>query len=135
MEKIGTYESAIQRLTAEGAAGVQVTFSQGPGLDDLLARSAVAVTFCSTVFLDCLRHRVPIISFGWHDFSYKSQMEDYGVFHFCESLEDLQRLIHRALPGNLPEFSASVAPFLANTPDVELRGALRRLASARCTAA
>jgi hypothetical protein len=116
-------------------ASVQVTYSQGPGLDDLLARSAVAVTFCSTVFLDCLRYRVPIISFGWHDFSYKRQIEEYGVFHFCNSLGDLERLIGLALCGNLLEFSASAAPFLANTTDDEVSGALRRLAGARHAAA
>ncbi len=130
-EQIGTYEASMQKLAPKDVPPVPVTYSQGPGLDDLLERAAVAVTFSSTAFLDCLRHRVPIVSFGWHDFSYKHQIEDYGVFHFCDSLADLSRLIRMALQGILPPYSASVAPFLADNSAAELQGTLDGLLGLR----
>jgi hypothetical protein len=117
----------MQRLAHQDMPPVPVTYSQGPGLDDVLERAAVAVTFSSTAFLDCLRHRVPIVSFGWHDFSYKHQLEEYGVFHFCDNLADLRQLIRLALQGELPEYSASVAPFLADSSEVEIERTLERL--------
>jgi len=61
-------------------------------LDSLLANTAVAVTYSSTVFLDCLRHGIPIISFDWHDFAYKSLIEEHNVFHFARDLADLESL-------------------------------------------
>jgi hypothetical protein len=134
-EQIGTYESLTQRVTPNDMPRVAVTYSQGPGLDDLLGRAAVAVTFSSTAFLDCLRYRVPIVSFSWHDFSYKHQLEEYGVFHFCHDLAGLRRLIRLALQGELPEYSASVAPFLADSSSVEIERTLEWLLGPRSAAA
>jgi len=135
MEQVGTYESVVQRLAALGGEEVKVSYSQGAGLDDLLQRSSVAVTFSSTAFLDCLRHGVPIVSFGWHDFSYKRQIAEYGVFHFCESLAELGQLVQKVLQGELPAFASSTAPFLANTPEAELKGQIQRLLDVRMVAA
>lgn len=121
MEQIDTYESAMQRLATQGSSQVSVRYSQGGGMDDVLGRAAVAVTFSSTAFLDCLRHRVPIVSFDWHDFSYKRQIGEYGVFHFCANLTELGQVVKRALHGELPAFSFSTEPFLANTSASEMR--------------
>lgn len=116
-EEVGLYERKISQWIQTGGLQATVTYSQGAGLDDLLGRAAVAVTYCSTVFLDCLRHRVPIVSFDWHDFSYKRQIEAHGVFHFANDLAGLSRLIERSLQGDLPAYAQSTKPFLADTSD------------------
>lgn len=127
LEEIGFYQCKISQWVQTGGLQVTVTYSQGPGLDELLNRAAVAVTYCSTVFLDCLRHRVPIVSFGWHDFSYKRQIEAHGVFHFAEDLAGLSRLIERGVEGDLTAYTQSTKPFLAYTPDNVLRDQLAKL--------
>jgi len=128
LEEISLYRGKISQWVQNGGLQVTVTYSQGPGLDELLSRAAVAVTYCSTVFLDCLRRQVPIVSFGWHDFSYKRQIEAHGVFYFAEDLAGLSRLIARGLQGDLPAYAQSTQPFLADTSDTMLRDQLSKLA-------
>ena len=94
-----------------------------------LSQAAAAVTFCSTAFLDCLRLRVPVISFGWHDFSFKRQIETRQVFHFAPSLDGLRRLVQRALQGELPAFNGATQPFLDATPEDKLRSAIAGMAA------
>lgn len=125
LESLGTYKAKVRDLSSTSATLARVTFSQGASLDPLLERSAVAVTFGSTAFLDCLRHRVPVVGFGWHDFSVRRQIAEHGVFHFAESLAELRRIIQRAIDGELPPFSGDIGPFLASTPADELRQGLR----------
>lgn len=120
LEQIGTYESVMHRLSRE-KSGICVSYSQGGDLDELLQHAAVAVMFSSTAFMDCLRHRVPIVSFNWHDFSYKRQVAESGVFHFCESLADLRKIVRDAVRGELPSCSSSITPFLESTAEVEIR--------------
>ncbi len=113
-----------RRLTAKEMrtlpGKVEVEFSQGPGLDDILRRSSVAVMYSSTVFLDCLRHGVPIVSLDWLDFSYKELLEKHGVFHFAKSYAELQQLVLQGTRGELPSRS-SFEDFLAETTETELR--------------
>jgi len=127
LEDLGYYRDSMRRMMRNDGEAVRLTYSQGPGLDDLLGRSAVAVTYSSTVFLDCLRHRVPIVSFAWHDFSYKQQIKEHGVFHFAEDLADLTRLLEKSLYGELPAYLQNTKPFLADTPEEALRGQLASL--------
>ena len=117
LEPVAYYRKRVGALLARDARTPTVSYSQGPGLDDVLCRAAVAVTFSSTVFLDCLRHGVPIVSFDWHDFSYRKQVELWGVFRFARDLAHLKLLIEDAVAGRLPPFKDNAAPFLAATPD------------------
>lgn len=127
LEQIGAYESIMERLAEKTGKEVTVRYSQGNGLEELLQRAAVAVMFSSTAFLDCLRHKVPVVSFGWHDFSYKRQINERGVFHFCESLAELSGMVRKAVQGGLPAFLLSTEPFLANVPEAEMREEIYRL--------
>jgi hypothetical protein len=99
----------------------RLEFSQGPGLSDVLDRSAVAVTYASTAFLDCLRRGIPIVSFGWCDFSYKRAIQQLGVFHFAHTLAELEQLVEQGLSGALPARSEMLPEFLAPTTSDELR--------------
>lgn len=127
LEQVAYYERKIKILKPARLADDAILYSQGPGLDELLEKAAVAVTYCSTVFLDCLRHRVPVISFAWHDFSYKQLIESYGAFHLAHNLAELRELLDRGLSGILPPYDQSIEPFLASTPADELRDTLNRI--------
>ena len=127
LEQVAYYERKIEALKPAQLADDAILYSQGPGLDELLEKAAVAVTYCSTVFLDCLRYHVPVISFAWHDFSYKRLIEAYGVFHFAHNLAELRQLLDRGLSGALPAYDHSIEPFLASTPEDQLRERLDRI--------
>lgn len=127
LEDIGYYRDIMLRLMRNNRNEFKVTYSQGAGLDALLERSAVAVMYSSTVFLDCLRYRVPIVSFAWHDFSYKEQIEEYSVFYFARHLEEFRELLKKSLKGELAPYSKNATPFLADTPAEMLYTALAGL--------
>jgi hypothetical protein len=127
LEQVADYRRRVGGILAGMAIAPAISYSQGPGLEDVLCPAAVAVTFSSTVFLDCLRHRVPIVSFAWHDFSYRTQVEQWGVFRFAHDLVDLKLLIADGLAGRLKPFAKSTEPFLAATPEGVLGADLARL--------
>ena len=129
LENIGFYRRRIQTLLPSRERAHFITYSRGGSLDALLARSAVAVTYSSTAFLDCLRWQVPIVSFNWHDFTYKERIRDRGVFYFAESLAELEELVLRGLSGGLAPYRDGVEPFLASTPKTELTRELERMVS------
>lgn len=124
LETQRTYETKLQELNLKLPTRANISFSQGENLDSVLERSAVAVTFASTAFLDCLRHRVPIVSFGWHAFSYRRQIEKHGVFLFAESLAKLRQIVHHAVCGDVSPFSGDFGLFIDDTQDDELQRGL-----------
>jgi len=127
LEQVGHYRTLVRQAQSGKPVGGPVTYSQGDGLDDLLARSAVAVTYASTVFLACLRHSVPIVGIGWHDFSYKHLIEKYGVFTFCQGIKELGEVVARALKGQLKPFDGAVEMFEARMDSERVRNKLRGL--------
>lgn len=128
LENVGMYRQVVAELGRHHALDISyVRYSFGAGLDEVVRDSAVAVTFCSTVFLDCLRYKVPVVSFGWHDFSFREQVEKERVFHFAESLEDLKRLVVEALHGALPCFSGKTQPFLDPTDENQIHDFFSRV--------
>ncbi len=125
LERVAEYQVRLEKLFGRALDGVEVTFSQGSELHSALSRAAVAVTYASTVFLDCIRQGVPIVSFDWHHFSYKRQIEKYGVFHFAQSLAHLRELLTEALGGSsLKGYIGTTEPFLANTSEAELKAGI-----------
>ena len=119
MEQIGYYRNIVEKLCLELTLHAEIEYSQWQGLDAVLSNTAVAVTYSSTVFLDCLRRGIPILSFDWHDFAYKSLIEQHGVFHFAKDLADLERLAGEALAGGLATKS-DYERFLAPTSQQEI---------------
>lgn len=128
MEPIGYYRRIAEQICVTRRLSPTVEYSQGPGLENVLLESAVAVTYASTVFLDCLRLGIPIISFAWHDFSYKALIERHGVFHFARDFADLDRLVREALAGQL-SVSSEYQSFLAPTTSRELHDFFRSILS------
>lgn len=125
MEQVSFYVDLLSNLPE--AKGVSIEYSQGNGLLELLSQAAAVVTFCSTTFLDCLHLGVPIISFGWHDFSFKRQIEDKGIFYFAKTLADLHKLVTRSLRSDLPAYSGSTKPFLEPMSEQYLSAELTKL--------
>lgn len=121
MEAVGYYQQIVARLiSALSLNDVTVAYSHGPGLDQLVRDSAIAVTFCSTVFLDCLREKIPLVTFAWHDFSYKKQIAKSKVFNFAGNLAELRLLVTDGVLGKLPPFAGSSDQFVAINSTDEL---------------
>jgi hypothetical protein len=121
LEQVAEYRVRLETLFGKTLDGIDVTFSQGSGLHSVLSRTAVAVTYSSTVFLDCIKLGVPIVSFDWHHFSYKQQIKEYGVFRFAQSLAHLRELLTEALRGSLQGYRGTIEPFLAKGSAEEIR--------------
>jgi hypothetical protein len=120
LEGVDYYRRKIEKLRSAANGAVEVRYSHGAGLDEAVREACVAVTYCSTVFLDCLRARVPVVSFGWHDFSFRRQIEACGAFPFARSLAELRALVGEAIVGRLPPYAGSVETFMANSEEAEL---------------
>jgi hypothetical protein len=73
------------------------------------------------MFLDCLELGVPVVSLGWHDFSYKRGIAERGMFRFAGSLAELEQLCRSALRGRLPAAQADSRPFLEPTAPARAR--------------
>jgi hypothetical protein len=65
------------------------------------------------MFLDCLRHGIPIVSFGWHWFPNKRQFEAEGIFQFASDLSSFESLVRRGVEGKLPVRRERLEEFLA----------------------
>lgn len=131
LERISSYEKLVSEIQEESGLDSDVAYSQGPGVEDLLARSCVAVLYFSTMFLDCLRHGVPMVSFGWHWFPNKEQFEEAGVFNFASDLRNLEQLIQDAVEGKLPARRDGLEDFLAPSRPEEIEKILRELWESR----
>jgi hypothetical protein len=133
-ETVSSYEQAVAELRQELRFEVEVGYSQGPGVDEVFARSCVAVLHFSTMFLDCLRHGVPIVSFGWHWFPNKHQFEEEGIFQFASDLRSLEDLVRQGAEGNLPVRRARLEQFLAPSQPRALAKFFRQIWDARRSA-
>lgn len=120
MEKISAYQRRIGELEKELGFKGNVTYSQGAGVEEVLRRSCVAVLYFSTMFLDCLRYEIPIVSFGWHWFPNRRQFEEEGIFNFAGDLQDLESLVTRGLQGELPFRRGGIEEFTAATEGEEI---------------
>lgn len=132
------YGSMLSKIAAEHDLRPEVAFSTGPTLEQAIRGSAVAMLHSSTVFLDCLRMKVPIVSFDWHHFAYKRGIEKHNVFSFAKNLSHLEELLVAGLSGSL-QASNEYEDFLAPTSENEVRkvfdaAARREIRSASCAA-
>jgi hypothetical protein len=131
MDKVSSYQQRVAELQQELGVAAEVSYSQGPGAEEVLARSRVAVLYFSTMFLDCLRHGIPIVSFGWHWFPNKRRFEEEGIFHFARDLENFEGLIKQGADGNLALTAAGLGTFLAPTEPAEIAAFFRQIWDSR----
>lgn len=114
-EKIINYKNKINKMMRSMTSTPKIIYSQGGDLDELLSGAAAVVMFASTLFLDCIKHQVPIISFNWHHFSFKHKLKSFPIFHFAEDLSNLRYLITQAIHGNLVSSTINADFFFENT--------------------
>jgi len=113
MEKISTYQQSVTKLEQELGLQADVNYSQGPGVEEVLGRSCVAVLYFSTMFLDCMRHGIPIVSFGWHWFPNKPRFEEERIFNFARDLQDFEALLRQGIKGKLNLRRTGIEEFLS----------------------
>lgn len=121
------YASMLSKIAAEHGLRPEVAFSIGPTLEQAIRGSAVAMLHLSTVFLDCLRLRVPIVSFDWHHFAYKREIEKHNVFSFAKTLSHLEELLVAGLRGEL-QASTEYEDFLKPTSENQIQEVFDRAA-------
>jgi hypothetical protein len=121
----------VKDLQKASGSQAEVIYSQGSSAEEVLARSCVAVLYFSTMFLDCLRHGIPIISFAWHWFPNKRHYEEEGIFNFAGSLRHLEELIKKGIDGQLRSRRDGLEAFLAPTEPEEISGFLAELWGSR----
>jgi hypothetical protein len=131
LERISSYKKLMSQIQEQLGFRCEVVYSQGPGAEDLLARSCVAILFFSTMFLDCLRHGIPIVSPGWHWFPNKDHFQDAGIFNFASDLRHLEQLVGEGVSGRLPSRSRSLDEFLAPARAEEVSRVLNDLWQSR----
>lgn len=113
MNQISRFQQLVTELQQELGFACEVSYSQGPGAEEVLARSCVAILYSSTMFLDCLRHGIPIVSFGWHWFGNRRQFEQEGIFNFASDLRNLEELVEQGVAGKLSVRRTGIEQFLA----------------------
>jgi hypothetical protein len=89
--------------------------SRGP-LDDVIRRTRVAVTVSSTVFLECLRHGVPVVASDSYPIAWKTLLEEEGALAFAGSSKDVVRLVLQAEPTDPSTFSRLLASLTPGEP-------------------
>lgn len=120
LEKSSSYQRLVSEIQQQLGFRCDVVYSQGPGAEEILGRSCVAVLYFSTMFLDCLRHNIPIVSLDWHWFPNKSHFKEAKIFNFASDLRHLERLVQSAIDGRLPSCSGSLNDFLAPSRPEEI---------------
>lgn len=119
VENIGFYQRLVNELQRAGKQ-VEVLYSQGPGVDGALRRCCVAILHFSTMFIDCLRQGIPIISFDWHWFPNKRHYAEEKIFNLASSLADLEELLRKGIAGQLRSRRDGLETFSAPTKPEEV---------------
>ena len=135
LETISAYQQAIFELEQELGSKADVDYSQGPGVEEVLEQACVAVLHFSTMFLDCLRHDIPIVSFDWHWFPNKEQFEAEGIFNLASDLRSFEALVQQGIDGALPRRRSELQDFLAPSEPHELESFFRDIWERRRSAA
>ncbi len=127
LESIAYYKQLVNSIRNDGTRDVQVSFSQGPGQEEAVAASSVAVLYWSTMFMDCLRYSVPMISFDWHEFPFRSKYERDKVFNFALDLRNLREMVVAGVQGKISAPTLRMEDILApSTPEL-VRSAFDKL--------
>jgi hypothetical protein len=127
MENVSDYQEAVLELQKDLGLPAEVCYSQGPGADQVFACACVAVLHFSTMFLDCLRYGIPIVSFDWHWFPNKRQYEQEGIFHLAKDLHDFEGLLRQGIEANLHVRIDELEEFLALSQPEELSRLFRQI--------
>jgi hypothetical protein len=87
--------------TSLAAAGVTpARFDTRIPLSASLAGSTGALTYRSTVFLDCVASGVPVVALGWYPWAWDDAVREHGGMILASSIEDARAacLVRRSAP-------------------------------------
>ena len=121
VETIESYRRRFEQIVSRDGLALEIEYSQGGDPSAVVRRCAAAVLFWSTMFIDCVRWGVPVVSPGWHDFHFKSRVAPYGIFRFASSLAHLADLVAGALDNRLGPPAGDAEAFDAPTTDRQLK--------------
>jgi len=96
-DRIEIWETAWKKF--KGSIPEQVRFDKGTPLELCLRETDLAIMIYSTVFLDCLRYGIPVVSLGWYPTVWREPLERAGVVTFARSLKDVPP---RGMTGKAP---------------------------------
>jgi hypothetical protein len=95
-------------LTAAGAAPER--FDKGVPLETSLAGSTAALTYRSTVFMDCVASGIPVVALGWYPWVWDDAVREFGGMTLAGSIAGATVACLSA-PNTLPD----ITPWLAGS--------------------
>lgn len=125
LERVSEYEARVRRILGVKVLPDFILFSQGTCLDTLLKRASALVLFGSTVFLNGLEHRIPIINVDWVSFGMKRVLKEKDIFYFPETITMLKTHVTQACQGLLLPKAVEIDFFLEKTPVETLKSGLK----------
>jgi hypothetical protein len=84
-------------------------------LAQVLAKTDVALMFRSTVMLNCLFNRIPIIMPGWIDFDWRKVLDDIPGIYMADDFPDIENCLEEWL-GQPPSISDEVVNNFVHPP-------------------
>jgi hypothetical protein len=82
-ERLASWQSHWRRAGADPSV---VVFDKGSPIDRVIAETDVAIVYFSTVFLQCIRQGVPVVSLGWFPLMWRKQLEKRSAVFFADSI-------------------------------------------------
>ena len=121
----------VQRwLCRYGRMPSGLRISKGDSLDKLLSRTDVALMFRSTVMIDCVANKIPVIMPGWIDFGFsRDKLLDIPCVYFADDFIDLENRIHEWLKDP-PQMDEKILNFFVQPPRIgreQFRAMLKNL--------
>jgi aminopeptidase-like protein len=120
LERIVDFQNIMNKISNELSVKIAIKYDQGGDLDALLERALAVIMVKSTVFLDCIKHNVPVISFDWCDYWFKERIKSYNIFHFTKNLADFEQTVIEAGCGNLKASMNNPELILGKTHEREI---------------
>lgn len=103
-----------------------IRISQNEPLRSVLKTTDLAIMYRSTVMLDCLASRIPIVIPGWIKFDWMRRLTDISGIHLASSFHDLEAVLHTWLV-KLPEIDLQQTRSLLQAEEVSSEDLLRLL--------
>ncbi|OGT39857.1 MAG: hypothetical protein A3E81_01675 [Gammaproteobacteria bacterium RIFCSPHIGHO2_12_FULL_36_30] len=127
LDHITLHRNHIKKLYKNNMIDVQVEYNYKENISDLLNGAAAAIMYFSTVFMDCVKSGIPVISYDWLHFPLKKHIAPHEIFNFAKNLQELRTLIRKALSSELLPSNIDKKLFLCETTDVEAKAVFRKL--------
>ncbi len=96
-DRIALWKRAWTHTT--GSPPSAVSFDKGGGIEKVLAGTNSALTYLSSVLLNCIRSDLPVVSLGWYPSIWRDPLERHGLVRFASSINEAISLTSQECPG------------------------------------